>query len=201
MRRSHVAAVVGCAFLVPYTILLCGGRSLLADRVAALEAVVNEQLVVVDANGTVLGAVFDAQDWENAGGTQGGTGTVVLDLESLPLLPVHVKRSSIFGTRSYVVFASPDCSGDPFFEANPGGYGSPVLPYTMVVGQGASLIFYSDVDAQPQTLTPSVSTMDWRGVCFPNNPNTFVAVRGARASLQPFAPPYAVLTRGELVSP
>lgn len=61
MRRSHVATII-CAFLVPYSILLCGGRSLLAERVAALEAEVAELRAQLEGNHSLR--VFDADENE-----------------------------------------------------------------------------------------------------------------------------------------
>ena len=195
MRRSHSVAVVGCVVLVPYSILLCGGRSLLAERVAALEAVVNEQLVVVDANGTPIGALADVPV---STGEFSGPGNVVLDLDGLPLLPVHVVRDHILGTDHFVWFAFDDCSGPPLF---PDG-GPLLLPRTMVFDEGGTL-FYSDVGTDPQdTVVGSYRDLGSNVVaCEDTGTNLSRSVLpGFRASLQPFIPPYAVVTRGELAA-
>lgn len=201
MRRFHLAAVVGCAALVPYSILLCGGRSLLAERVAALEAVVNEQLVVVDANGSVLGALVNGMDANDYGSADRlNSGTVALDLEGFPLLPVHVRRNELSGSAAAVWFTSSDCTGTPLFHSEVSGqYSAPVLAATIVIGQGET-IFYSDLDASPQVVTTHSDLTSAFG-CRSNTQSASPFVPGFRASLQRFTPPYSVVTRGELASP
>ncbi len=199
MRRYGLPAFLGAWFLIPTAMLLLGGRSLLAERVAVLETVVNEQLVVVDANGTVVGALVNGMDADDYGSAdRPNPGTVALDVEGFPLLAVHVWRNTLSGAGRAVYFASGDCTGTPFFNSEvPGQYSAPVLPTTIVVGQGET-IFYSDVDASPQLAT--VRSFTQLGVCYLTN-DTRHYVAGFRASLQPFTPPYSVVTRGELVSP
>jgi hypothetical protein len=165
--------------------------------------VANEQLVVVDAAGTVLGALVNAGAAYTSFTSIGemGPGTIVLDVEGLPLLPVHVRRNVLAGTYPDVYFASSDCTGTPLFfiNGNSQDYRAPILPLTLVPSGGT--IFYSDADAAPQNVVVH-SRMDWRGECgYLATPGSFTGVPGFRASIQPFRPPYAVATRGELASP
>lgn len=196
MRRFHVASIIGCALLVPYTVVLCGGRSLLAERVAALEAVVNEQPVVVDANGTLLGPAIHA--WDSVGGFVGsGKLNVVLEGDGLPPLPLWASRDYLVGTHDSLRFTSSDCSGEPYFEF----YGTRgLLPFTMVLRDGSGeTVFYSDAGADPLQLVIR-SIMNPPVGCSAYS-STELVVPGFRPSLQPFTPPYSVVTRGELASP
>jgi hypothetical protein len=193
---KHLINVLFLGALCASLGLVCG-TNVLTPRVAALEAIANEQLVVVDAIATVLGAAMDANDIYS--GLYGRV-NVVLDVEGLPLLPVHVDRDSVVGTEYVVYFESADCSDDPIFN----GATDPILPKTLVVSDGAT-VFYSDPSAEAQEMQ-WVSQVSSSGTCGPTCwppgcTGSGLGLRGFRASLEPFTPPYSVVTRGELAAP
>jgi hypothetical protein len=55
MERYGFRAFFVSIFLVPVSILLLGGHNPLGPRVVALEELSDQQTVVIDATGTVLG--------------------------------------------------------------------------------------------------------------------------------------------------
>jgi hypothetical protein len=125
-------------------------------------------------------------------------GLVVLTVEGLPPIPLWVETDALRGSDTGIYFPSTDCSGDPFFlfTFSPAG---PFLPLTFFVEQTGTIV-YSETNATPQEIVVH-SLLEEPG-CSQLDAVTISSVPGFQAPpLQPFTPPFAVVTRGELGAP
>lgn len=201
MRRHTLAAVLAGTLVPTNVALVCAAKSYLEVRVEALEAISNAEPVVVDANGVILGALVDTMDGSEEGySPTGAVGTVLLDIEGAPLLPVHVRRTLVRGTSRFIYFQSTDCSGDPLFaviyETYP--YSAPVVPFTFV---DEETVYYSDRDAPRQLLAFESYKDSGAGNVCQSSGGTYNMVAGVRASLpSPMVPPFDVVTRADLAA-
>ena len=188
MRYGLRALAVLLFFLATLTIFSgrTRGTGFLAARVAALEAELNRQPVVIDANGEEVGSVVSALSYV-------GT-SVLFDIEGVPLFVMGVARDGFLPDFSTLVFESIDCTGQPLV-LSPGRPHAPTVRFeaTGEVWVGAGF----QAGDERQVMTGSKRT---NGSCgLEQQPRTVVDAILV-PEVQAFTPPFEVVTRGDLLA-
>ena len=103
MRRIGLAVLIASVLFVP--LLISAGNPLL-QRIEALEAELNKQPVVIDANGAEVGTVVGAEESHVS---------ILFDFEKVPLFVLHLRNGdpeTLWPETGSLLFESVDCSGD-----------------------------------------------------------------------------------------
>ena len=161
----------------------------LANRSAAVEAELNEQLVVIDANDLEVGSArIDGANLVAV--TIGGMG--------LPVGRVSIGETKVFGRNSDLYFISNDCSGVAFLK--PGNDVRSILASTYAVWGGSQAFIATSASHSDSTALnySSYSVEDGRCV---NIPGTADLIPAEPILGWNFTPPFQVVTRGDLVAP
>ena len=111
MRRYRLRHYLLLGILLGTPALTCGVTLRgVHFRLLQVEAELNRQPVVIDANGVEVGTVVDIP-----GGAAGGA-VVLMDVEGFPLFVLRQRPDGLFGTTGGALFQSNDCSGAAFIE-------------------------------------------------------------------------------------
>ena len=167
----------------------------LQEQVDALRSQLDELPVLVDGNGTIVGAVVGV-----SGNSLGPDAVVQIDLDGLPLFQIHVTKDQINSGQRSIWFESDNCTGELLTSAGTSTRANAVWgAATVHPSEGPDRLFYvTDASAGSRFAFVSSQLGD-SSTCVPGGTHSddwFVATPVDLDSM--LTPPFQVVTRGEL---
>jgi len=163
----------------------------LQAQVNALKTFQNEEPVVIDGSGQVVGRVIGVFERNSPFAVDPW---VQIDLEELPLFAVPIARSGVLGNDALISFESGNCTGQAWLKPTETPWGNVVA---LVDSQHNRTFYVTDASDVPQPIFV-LSQLRNDEECTPADFNA-QAVQLTPIDLDSmFTPPFLVVTRGDL---